>query len=93
MTHAAATCPNPAHCIDAQCYAERTARFALPTPAVVKFHARRAYVNQVCEQIGCAQDSCQNWVFPNDAALDVFAGLMKSYDVRANQGSLAAAPN
>lgn len=29
MTHTAAACPNPAHCIDAKCYAERTARFCV----------------------------------------------------------------
>lgn len=58
------------------------------SPAFEKFKARRAYVNQICEQLGCTQDSCQKWVFPNEAALDTFECLMDSYDVRANQGSL-----
>jgi hypothetical protein len=54
-----------------------------------KDQERRKYINQICEQLGCTQDSCGNWKFPNAAAEDTFESLMDSYDVAPRSHSNA----
>lgn len=56
----------------------------------IKDQQRRAYINQICEQLGCTQDSCGNWKFPNSAAEDTFESLMDSYDIRDSEEADAA---
>jgi hypothetical protein len=46
-----------------------------------KFLARRQYVNEIAEMLGCTQDSIGNWKFPNEATLDEFEALMDAYDM------------
>lgn len=54
------------------------------------FTERRAFVNQLCTNLGCTQDSCQNWVFQNEAAEDTFEAEMDSYDARAKEAAKTA---
>ena len=85
MSHVAAVCPDTAHCIDPQCYAERTAPFAVaaheaPTMAqsLAALNARRDQqtpdFNSLWDQVDGVErmaDGSDLYTYPDGSRLKV----------------------